>query len=135
VIRNATKSRKTRTAFTRQNDQSRYCKNLRNFFSKIQQLIKKYKLNQNELRKIDKFIVYEHWLEREVLYVGSGVWHRCRRYKNRRNTQHRMMMEEGKIQYKIVAEFDDKDEARKYEATIIKRYKEIGQAKFNIKRF
>jgi hypothetical protein len=46
-----------------------------------------------------------------------------------------MMMEEGKIQYKIVAEFDDKDEARKYEATIIKRYKEIGQAKFNIKRF
>jgi hypothetical protein len=104
-------------------------------FQKIQQLIKKYKLNQNELRKIDKFIVYEHWLEREVLYVGSGVWHRCRRYKNRRNTQHRMMMEEGKIQYKIVAEFDDKDEARKYEATIIKRYKEIGQAKFNIKRF
>jgi hypothetical protein len=104
-------------------------------FQKIQQLIKKYKLNQNELRKIDKFIVYEHWLERGVLYVGSGVWHRCRRYKNRRNTQHRMMMEEGKIQYKIVAEFDDKDEARKYEAMIIKRYKEIGQAKFNIKRF
>jgi hypothetical protein len=104
-------------------------------FQKIQQLIKKYKLNPNELRKIDKFIVYEHWLDGEVVYVGSGVWYRCRRYKNRRNTQHRMMMEEGKLQYKIIAEFDDEDETRKYEATIIKKHKELGQAKFNIKRF
>jgi hypothetical protein len=44
-------------------------------------------------------------------------------------------MEKGKLQYKIIAELDDEDEARKYEATIIKSYKELGQAKFNIKRF
>ncbi|WHZ01173.1 hypothetical protein QNH48_19415 [Neobacillus sp. YX16] len=104
-------------------------------FQKIIQLVKKYKLNPDELRKIDKFIVYEHWHDNEIVYVGSGVWYRCRRYTNRRNQGHRKLMEEGRLQYKIVAEFDTEDEARKYEAELIGRYKKIGQAKFNKKRF
>jgi hypothetical protein len=104
-------------------------------FKKFNSLSKKFELNPNALRKINKFIVYEHWLDDEVVYVGSGVWYRCRRYKNIRNSEHRTLMEKGKLQYKIIAEFDDEDEARKYETTIIKSYKELGQAKFNIKRF
>lgn len=49
-------------------------------FQKIQQLIKKYGLNQEELRKVNNYIVYEHWLKGEVVYIGIGVWYRCRRY-------------------------------------------------------
>jgi hypothetical protein len=104
-------------------------------FQKIIQLIKKYKLNRDELRMTDKFIVYEHWLNDKVVYIGSGAWYRCRRYTNRRNSEHRKLMNEGKLQYKIVAEFEDEDEARRYEAKLISRYKNLGQGKFNKKRF
>ncbi|MFB5197874.1 hypothetical protein ACE198_23695 [Neobacillus sp. KR4-4] len=103
-------------------------------FRKIIQLIKKYELDQNKLRKIDKFIVYEHWFNDGVIYVGSGVWYRCRRYTNRRNLEHRNLMEQGKVMYKIVAEFDTQGEARKIESQLIKKYKNEGQAKFNKKR-
>lgn len=54
-------------------------------FQKIIQLTKKHKLNQKELRKVDKHIVYEHWCNEEVVYVGSGVWYCCKRYTNRGN--------------------------------------------------
>jgi len=100
-------------------------------YQKIQQLTKKYKFNQNELRKTNKFIVYEHWKENEVVYVGSGVWYRCRRYSNRRNTEHKQFMKDGKIHYKIVAEFEIKEDARKYEFELIQGYKKLNQAKFN----
>jgi hypothetical protein len=100
-------------------------------FQKIIQLIKKYGLNPKELRKVDKYIVYEHWLNGEVVYVGSGVWYRCRRYSNRRNLEHRSLMEQGYIEYKIVAEFDTLDQARIYEGKLIKKYKSLGQAKYN----
>ena len=75
-------------------------------FQKIIQLIKKYDLNPSKLRKVDQYIVYEHWLDKEVVYVGSGVWYRCRRYTNRRNLEHRQLMEQGKLHYKIVKEFE-----------------------------
>ncbi|MED4403721.1 hypothetical protein [Metabacillus fastidiosus] len=42
-------------------------------FQKIQQLIKRYGLSQKELRKVNYYIVYEHWLDGEVVYIGSGV--------------------------------------------------------------
>jgi uncharacterized protein (DUF433 family) len=100
-------------------------------FQKIIQLIKKYGINPNELRKVNKYIVYEHWLNGEVVYVGSGVWYRCRRYSNRRNSEHRQLMKDGNIDYKIVCEFDKVEEARRYEAQLIKKYKQLGQAKFN----
>ncbi|WHY87577.1 hypothetical protein QNH39_07035 [Neobacillus novalis] len=100
-------------------------------FQKIIQLIKKYQINSNELRKVNNYIVYEHWNKGEVVYVGSGVWYRCRRYTNRRNSEHRRLMQEGKLLYKIVAEFSIEEEARQYEANLIKKYKQIGQAKFN----
>jgi hypothetical protein len=100
-------------------------------FQKIIQLVKKYGLNRDELRKTDKYIVYEHLLNDEVVYVGSGVWYRCRRYTNRRNSEHKQLMKDGKLQYKIVVEFEFEDEARDYEAELIKRYKKVGQAKFN----
>jgi hypothetical protein len=32
-------------------------------FQKIIQLIKQYELDPNELRKVDRYIVYEHWLD------------------------------------------------------------------------
>ncbi|WP_026688803.1 hypothetical protein [Alteribacter aurantiacus] len=100
-------------------------------FQKIIQLIKEFDLNPDELRKVNNFTVYEHWLDGEVVYVGSGVWYRCRRYTNRRNSVHRELMEEGKIQYKIVEEFEIEEDAREYEVLLIDKYKELGQAKFN----
>ncbi|MDF2606284.1 MAG: hypothetical protein K0S34_474 [Bacillales bacterium] len=102
-------------------------------FQKIIQLIKKYNLNPKELRRVNNTIVYEHWFEGEVVYVGSGVWYRCRRYTNRNNSEHRKLMESGKIDYKIVMEFEIEEEARKYEVELIRKYKKLRQAKFNKK--
>ncbi|MCU1805159.1 hypothetical protein NVV31_07035 [Cytobacillus firmus] len=102
-------------------------------FQKVIQLIKNHNINPNELRKVDKFIVYEHWYNGELVYVGSGVWYRCRRYTNRRNTEHRQLMEQGKIEYKFIGEFADLNEARKVEARLIKKYHVLGQVKFNKK--
>lgn len=93
--------------------------------------MKKYELNQDELRKTDKYIVYEHWLDGEVIYVGSGLWYRCRRYSNRRNSEHKQLMKEGKIIYNIIAEYKNEGVARAYEVNLIKYYKQLGQAKFN----
>jgi hypothetical protein len=112
---------------TNQNIAEIYCTT----FQKIIQLVKKYRLNPDELRQTDKYIVYEHKLDDEVVYVGSGVWYRCRRYTNRRNTEHRNLMKNGKIHYKIVKEFEIEDEARIYESELIQKYKKINQAKFN----
>ncbi|MGI1801821.1 hypothetical protein ACRPLQ_25390 [Priestia sp. TRN 1309] len=100
-------------------------------FQKIIQLIKKCGLDPNELRKVNKYIVYLHLLNSEVVYVGSGVWYRCRRYTNRRNSEHKQLMQEGKIEYKFMGEFDREEDARNYEKELIKKYKELGQAKFN----
>lgn len=104
-------------------------------FQKIIQLIKKYGINPNELRKVNKFIVYEHWLDGEVIYVGSGLWYRCRRYSNRRNSEHRELMKDGLLEYQFVAEFEHEEDARRYEALLIYQYKQLGLAKFNKKRF
>lgn len=100
-------------------------------FQKVIQLIKKNQLNPNELRKTDKFIVYEHRYKNKVVYVGSGLWYRCRRHSNRRNLEHRRLMEEGEIQYVIVDEFDTREEARQQEVILIRKYKKVGEAKFN----
>lgn len=100
-------------------------------FQKIIQLIKKYELNPNYLRRKDYFIVYEHWYKNEVVYVGSGVWYRCRRYSNRRNLEHKQLMREGKIEYKFVGEFTKEEDARQIEMRLIRHYKSFGQAKFN----
>lgn len=100
-------------------------------FQKVIQLIKKHQLDPNMLRKTDKFIVYEHHYKNKVIYVGSGLWYRCRRSSNRRNLEHRRLMEEGKIKYVIVGEFNTREEARKKEVFLIREYKKIGQAKFN----
>ncbi|MDW4511784.1 hypothetical protein R7236_25675 [Priestia megaterium] len=100
-------------------------------FQKVIQLIKKYKLDPNELRQINKYTVYLHLLNGQVVYVGSGVWYRCRRHTNRRNSEHKQLMQDGKIEYKFVGEFDREEDARNYEKKLIKRYKELGQAHFN----
>lgn len=100
-------------------------------FQKIIYLIKEYEINPNKLRKVNNFIVYEHWIGNEVVYVGSGVWYRCRRYTNRSNLEHRSLMAEGKVEYKIIAEYQEERAARIHEAQLIKFYKQLGQAKFN----
>lgn len=100
-------------------------------FQKIIQLIKKHDLNPNELRRVNKYTVYLHLLNNQVVYVGSGVWYRCRRYSNRRNSEHKQLMQDGKIEYKFVGEFDREEDAREYEKELIKKYKKLGQAKFN----
>lgn len=100
-------------------------------FQKIIQLIKRYDLNPNELRRVNKYTVYLHLFNNQVVYVGSGVWYRCRRYTNRRNSEHKQLMRDGKIEYKFVGEFDREEDARNYEKELIKKYKELGQAKFN----
>lgn len=40
-------------------------------------------------------------------------------------------MQEGKIVYKIISDFEIEDEARQFEAHLIRKYKQLGQAKFN----
>ncbi|MCK2005492.1 hypothetical protein MZM54_29490 [[Brevibacterium] frigoritolerans] len=105
----------------------------RTTYQKVQQLIKNYDLKPKELRKDDHYIVYEHWLDGEVIYVGSGLWYRCRRYTNRRNSEHKQLMKEGKIIYNIIAEYENEGVARDYEVNLIKYYKQLGQAKFNKK--
>lgn len=100
-------------------------------FQKVIQLIKKCNVNPNELRRVNKYTVYLHLLNDEVLYVGSGVWYRCRRYTNRRNSEHKQLMKDGKIEYKFVGEFDREEDARRFEKELIRKYKKLGQAKFN----
>ncbi|MEK3855734.1 hypothetical protein [Cytobacillus sp. FSL H8-0458] len=102
-------------------------------FQKVIQLIKKNKLIPSELRKVKKYVVYEHWYNGEVIYVGSGVWYRCRRYTNRRNKVHVQLMTEEKIEYRFVGEYDLLEDARIHEAILIQKYKKIGQARFNKK--
>ena len=101
-------------------------------FQKISALIQLYGINPNILRKTDKFIVYEHIHNCKIIYVGSGYWYRCRKYTNRRNSIHRQLMASGKVEYRIVGEYDTRDEARKVEIELIQKYKKIGQAFFNI---
>lgn len=100
-------------------------------FQKVIQLIKECNVNPNELRRVNKYTVYLHLLNNEVVYVGSGIWYRCRRYTNRRNSEHKQLMKDGKIEYKFVGEFDREEDARNYEKKLIKKYKKLGQAKFN----
>lgn len=100
-------------------------------FQKVIQLIKKHKLNPEELRKTDKFIVYEHHFKNKVVYVGAGLWYRCRRSSNRRNLEHRKLMEAGEIKYQIIGEYETREEARQKEVLLITKYKKLGQAKFN----
>jgi hypothetical protein len=88
-------------------------------FQKVIQLIIMYKLNPNVLRRVNKFVVYEQWFDKEVVYVGSGVWYRCRRYTNRRNSENKQLMMGGKLTYKFVGEFDKLDEARQLESKLI----------------
>ncbi|KEZ47179.1 hypothetical protein [Metabacillus indicus] len=100
-------------------------------FQKVIQLTKKYELNQNQLRKVNKLIVYMHMFNGKVVYIGSGLWYRCRRYTNRRNIEHKQLMKDGKIEYKIIAEFEDEEAARSLEQKLIKKYKSKGEATFN----
>jgi hypothetical protein len=102
-------------------------------FQKIIQLIKNHNLNPDELRKVHNFIVCEHLLNNEVVYIGSGVWYRCRRHTNRRNSEHKQLMKDGKLSFKIVAEFDKEEEARELESELIRKYKRKSEAKFNKK--
>ncbi|PAL05753.1 hypothetical protein [Peribacillus simplex] len=100
-------------------------------FQKIIHPIKKNGINPNELRKENTQIVYEHEFNGVVVFIGSGVWYRCRRYTNRGNLEHKKLMQEGKLTYKFLAEFDSKKEARQYEAKLIRKYKEQGLCTFN----
>ncbi|MGR9632818.1 hypothetical protein ACU82A_00765 [Bacillus cereus] len=100
-------------------------------FQKAIQLIKKYKINPNELRKVNKYIVYEHWFNNEIVYNGSGVWYGCRRIYNKRNSIHRQLMQDNNIDYKIVGELDKREIAREFKVRLIKKYKQLGQARLN----
>lgn len=40
-------------------------------------------------------------------------------------------MQDNNIEYKIVGEFDKREVARDFEVRLIKKYKQLGQAKFN----
>ncbi|WP_315632687.1 hypothetical protein [Rossellomorea yichunensis] len=100
-------------------------------FQKVIQLGKEYELEPGKLRETNKYVVYEHWHNEEVVYVGSGLWYRARRYTNRRNMEHRELMKEGKIEYKFVGEFEKMEDARVWEYKLINKYKQKGQAKFN----
>ncbi|ARK29059.1 hypothetical protein BkAM31D_03895 [Halalkalibacter krulwichiae] len=40
-------------------------------------------------------------------------------------------MKEGKLKYKFVGEYVSEKDARRAEAKLIRKYKQLGQAKFN----
>lgn len=44
-------------------------------------------------------------------------------------------MKNGILKYQFVAEFEQEENARRYEALLINQYKQLGLAKFNKKRF
>ncbi|WP_214710125.1 MULTISPECIES: hypothetical protein [unclassified Exiguobacterium] len=100
-------------------------------FQKVIGLIKKYQLDPNELRQTDQYIVYLHREDGEVVYVGSGVWYRMRRYTNRRNVDHRKMMQSGDLEYEIVAEYSERRDALIHEQRLIHYYKNKNLARFN----
>ncbi|WP_282155890.1 hypothetical protein [Cytobacillus gottheilii] len=102
-------------------------------FQMIIHLIKKHDLKPNDLRKVNNYTVYEHRINGEVIYVGSGVWYRCRRFTNRRNMEHVSLMKSGKLEYRFVGEYEKEEDARVHEIELIRKYKRIGQAKFNKK--
>lgn len=54
-----------------------------------------------------------------MIYVGSGYWNRMRRSDTRENLDHKKLMEGRLIEYKVVKEFDTKEEARSYENRFI----------------
>src|SRR5690606_41347775 len=84
-------------------------------FQKMIQLVKKYELDANKLRRIDKQIVYEHRCDGQVDYVGRGTWYRMRRSSARRRIEHKQLMEQGLIEYKIQAEYDNVHKANEHE--------------------
>jgi hypothetical protein len=47
--------------------------------------------------------------------------------------EHKQLMEQGLIEYKIVAEFEDVQAAREFEEKLIMRYRSLGQSRFNFK--
>ncbi|MFJ7684334.1 hypothetical protein [Peribacillus butanolivorans] len=42
-------------------------------------------------------------------------------------------MQSGKLEYRIVDEYEKVEDARKHEAVLIQKYKQLEQAKFNKK--
>ncbi|WEG12241.1 hypothetical protein PU629_19305 [Pullulanibacillus sp. KACC 23026] len=102
-------------------------------FQKITDLIKQYNFDADKLRRTNMYTVYEHLLDGDVVYVGSGLWYRCRRSSNRRNLEHKALMEQGKLDYIFVAEYEKEEDARRHEIELIKKYKVMGLAKFNKK--
>jgi hypothetical protein len=41
---------------------------------------------------------------------------------NRRNSEHKKLMQEGKLIYKIIGEFEKEEDARTYEDKLIQKY-------------
>ena len=86
----------------------------------------KYKdiLSPKELsNEFDGFYVYRHILNDEVIYVGKG----CRR----RVVDGSRSYDIRTVQKEIVKRFDDEFEALRFEESMIKYYKSIGQCKYN----
>lgn len=85
------------------------------------------------------FLVYEHWVNDQCIYVGSGTSYRPYVYKsNNKRWSALFTIEEWKVLkfdiVKIVKTFDDRDEAYEYEKQLTIKRREEGHdilSKFN----
>lgn len=91
---------------------------------------------KNKIIQVDtlaKHYVYEHYLDNRLFYVGKGIDMRAYDFKNRNfNWLQKVKGRECEIKVKIVAYFEEEQDAYNYEKCLIKKYCENGRKLENI---
>lgn len=85
---------------------------------------------------INKYCVYEHWLDGECIYVGSGLVSNKRynpKYKRNHVYEEVVKNRRQDIKVIIVKYFDNKEDSVSFEEAITRKYREKGYAKCNLK--
>lgn len=78
-----------------------------------------------------KFYVYEHWLNGECLYVGKGSGKRAFDFKQRREDYKNLLCKFGdEIEVKIVKNFDNEEDALKFEKELQIEHFKNGHVKY-----
>lgn len=78
----------------------------------------------------NKYYVYEHWYDNKCIYVGSGNLKRAK--GKTKNNKYNEFAKDKKIEIRIVKEFNNKKESLILERELTLKYKNKGQAQFNI---
>ena len=91
-------------------------------------------LRDKNVEVIEMYYVYIHKdkITKEIVYAGKGKGLRYADFVNSRNEEHSNLMKNRKLEYLILKEFEDEDEAYKYEEEVIESYKKNNQCKYNV---